>query len=265
VLLWARWHSEVHSLRALVLTVGSPLLVVPNDVTFLAVVAPLSLALLCHQPRGSMGLLALLALLVSGVAICVFRSRTAVLTMGASLTCAAALMQPHRRLTRGVIYGLAFLLGILLLDGLLGFPLITKIVRKWSTLGRIGYWTTAWSMFREGPWLGLGPHTFRLFHRTPWAHNLYLEVLAEQGLVGLTALGGLLGCGLAAAWRLRHAATRERRLFGAGALAALVGLCLAGVVELSLLRLWVVLTLFTLLGVIAHLSSSSDTAKGDRV
>ena len=93
--------------------------------------------------------------------------------------------------------------------------------------------------------------------------------VATQGfptiVVGLTALGGLLGCGLSAAWRLRHAVTRERRLFGAGALAALVGLCLAGVVELSLLRLWVVITLFTLLGVIAHLSSSSDTAKGDRV
>jgi hypothetical protein len=39
----------------------------------------------------------------------------------------------------------------------------------------------------------------------------------------------------------------------------------AGAVELSLLRLWVVITLFTLLGVIAHLSSSSDTAKGERV
>jgi hypothetical protein len=37
----------------------------------------------------------------------------------------------------------------------------------------------------------------------------------------------------------------------------------AGVVELSLLRLWVVITLLTLLGVIARLSSSADTAKGD--
>ena len=51
-------------------------------------------------------------------------------------------------------------------------------------------------------------------------------------------------------------------MLGAGAFGALGGFCLAGVFELSLLRLWVVLLLFTLLGVIAHLSPHTQTREG---
>ena len=65
---------------------------------------------------------------------------------------------------------------------------------------------TALSMFVDAPILGHGPHTFGLFyldylHRLEipawisvdprplsWAHNVYLQVLAEQGIVGALAL-----------------------------------------------------------------------------
>jgi O-antigen ligase len=252
--LWGVWTASYGlSLKALVPQLGIPILVVPNDLTVLAVIAPLSLALFYHKPRSAISISAVLSILLSIGAVCAFQSRTAALTMIITVTCAFILMQPKQRLIYGVMYGLGLFLFVLLIDSLLGFPLTAKVIRKATILGRVSYWSTAWNMFLEAPLLGNGPHTFGRFHKTPWAHNLYLEVLAEQGLLGLLALGGLLTCGLVGGWTLRRAPTKDGRLLGAGALAGLVGFCAAGVVELTLLREWVVTMLFMLLGVISHL------------
>ena len=87
----------------------------------------------------------------------------------------------------------------------------------------------------------------------PWPHNLYLETLAQQGLVGIGCLLLLLGAGLTTAVKtFRRAAVDERRV-SAAALAGLLGFCVAAFVELTLLRLWVVVMLFVYSGVIANL------------
>jgi O-antigen ligase len=119
-------------------------------------------------------------------------------------------------------------------------------------------------MFRDAPLMGHGAHTYALLYQSysdtvptlpsRWAHNLYLEVLAEQGLLGLTALGSLLFSGGRLALRLRRVSQREVRVYGVGALSALVGLCIAGFYEVSLLRLWVTVALFSVLGVVSFLS-----------
>jgi hypothetical protein len=151
------------------------------------------------------------------------------------------------------------LIFLTLLTNTLLFPhsqITTKFVhKKWTLNGREEYWSTAWKMFHEAPLLGKGPHTFGLFHPTPWAHNLYLEVLAEQGIVGFAALGFLLVSGTTAAWRVVGQTGGEVRLFAAGTLAGLIGFCFAGGAELTLLREWVVTTLFTFLGIVEHLVS----------
>jgi O-antigen ligase len=190
------------------------------------------------------------------------------LTMVVSLGYCAALVFPQRRLT----WGLAICFLALAIDGVLGFPLLAKFGRIEE--GRIAMWLAAWAMFCDAPILGHGPHTFVLLYKlylqrlslpawlpvdtrvVPWAHNLYFEILAEQGIVGLAAFGFLLVRGLGAAWRLQRAPPTERRIFAAGALAGLCGFCLAAAVELSLLRQWAVIVFFSLLGVIAQLLSS---------
>ncbi|MBI3303818.1 MAG: O-antigen ligase family protein [Deltaproteobacteria bacterium] len=214
----------------------------PNDITFLAVVAPLSLTLLSREPRGVVGAVAALSLLLSASAACLLQSRVAMLTMVASITCAATLIHPRL----GLACGLAILLLALLLDGLLGFPLVAKFGRIWDS--RIPLWLAAWAMFLDAPVLGHGPHTFVLLYRSyldglslptwlpvdtrvvSWAHNLYLEVLAERGVVGLTALGFLLARGFSAARHIQRAPPGDAHSFGAGALAGLGGLCLAAFV-----------------------------------
>ncbi len=83
-------------------------------------------------------------------------------------------------------------------------------------------WRSAWWMFRERPLLGQGLNTFMANYLTHWvggermpryAHNCYLQVAAETGLVGLAAFGWFLTELVTAAWRrLQQAATTERLL-----------------------------------------------------
>ena len=156
--------------------------------------------------------------------------------------------------------------------GLWGPHLLNDSFNKWDGTGRIPLWLSAWKMFLGAPLFGQGPHTFVLFYNSylqnislpswlfvdhrivPWAHNLYLEVLAEQGLIGLSALVLLLARGLFIAWNLRQAKSDEIRILGYGAFAALVGFCFAAAIELTFLRQWVLIMMFTLLGLITHLS-----------
>jgi O-antigen ligase len=265
--LWEAWHTiDAQHIRRFIVSLRIPLLVVPNDVTFLAMIVPLSLVLVYREPRTMWGILAVLSLVLSVCAICVLKSRTAALVTVISLLCVTMLTQTKRRLLCGLIGILLLVLAGLLLNSLL-FPesqLVAKVVHEWGgksgrTIdGRTPVWAVAWSLFTNAPVLGHGAHTFGVFHPDPqWVHNLYLEALAEQGLLGFMTLGCLLAAGLSVAWKLRRVASRDVHLFGAAAFASLVGFCSAAVVELSFIRLWVVITLFVLLGVIARLSSSS--------
>ncbi|TMM12709.1 MAG: O-antigen ligase family protein, partial [Actinobacteria bacterium] len=81
-----------------------------------------------------------------------------------------------------------------------------------SGSGRADYWRVAWREFTENPVLGGGAGSYErywlrdrpnaFFARN--AHNLYLEVLAELGPIGLLLLCVALGTPLVAAVRLRR-------------------------------------------------------------
>lgn len=81
-----------------------------------------------------------------------------------------------------------------------------------SGSGRADYWRVAWREFTDNPVLGSGAGSYErywlrdrpnaFFARD--AHNLYLEVLAELGPVGLVLLCVALGTPLVAAVRLRR-------------------------------------------------------------
>jgi O-antigen ligase len=66
---------------------------------------------------------------------------------------------------------------------------------------RLWMWQAAWKMIQAHPWLGVGLNTFMANYRTYWvggewmpryAHNCYLQVAAETGLIGLAAFLWLL-------------------------------------------------------------------------
>ena len=131
VLLWTAWKDgwvSPLSPRTWVLHTGSPIFIVPNDVTFLAVVAPLSFVLLYREPRSAVGLLAAFSILVSVCVMSILLSGVAILTMITAITCAAALVQPRL----GMACVLMILTMALLVNGLRGFPLVAKFGHLWN-------------------------------------------------------------------------------------------------------------------------------------
>lgn len=110
---------------------------------------------------------------------------------------------------------------------------------------RIYMWHSGIAMWRDHPWLGVGPggvkrdyHTYALAgaikQRTGHVHNTPLQILVERGVVGLLAWGWIWAAfGVHALRRLRDlpATARRERALVAGSLAAIVGFLVAGISE----------------------------------
>jgi putative inorganic carbon (hco3(-)) transporter len=68
---------------------------------------------------------------------------------------------------------------------------------NWSVVERMAHWQAAWYMFLDHPWLGIGPGNYGALYDEyflpGWieplghAHNYYLNLAAETGLLGLAA------------------------------------------------------------------------------
>jgi O-antigen ligase len=89
-------------------------------------------------------------------------------------------------------------------------------------------------MWRDHPLLGVGPDNFELQYqrysaeigldprpKARSAHNLYLESLAETGLIGAVAFAAVLALALAGGWRARSRLSGDGALLGEGVFVAL--------------------------------------------
>ena len=247
---------QVDSSLMQVQLLGSALLIVPNDVLMLSIIAPLVIGVAWTSSFlvRVMALVYFLLTLIVGVLI---QSRQGVILLLVGLVMVVALMRPRWTLP---LCALAASLSVLV-DGLFGWPLLHKIFM----FPRAYVWHAAWEMFLDRPWIGQGPGMFKDLYfvfldragyvlaeledrRTmPWAHSLYLEQLAERGVLGLTALLAMLGVAFQRIVRAWQVATSESmRGLAAGVLAALSVMALAGIAEATLSRLWVTVLLLVL-------------------
>ena len=273
-LLTAWWLSPNSDADVLASVTPNPMLTVKNDITAVAVLAPLALAAALVWPRRLVQATAAAFFVAMITVIAIVRSRTALLTLIVAIV-AFALLTFGRRSTRARSV-LVMLAGIAVLavavDALGGFPFAHKVAADWQGSGRVALWAAALAMFRDAPVLGHGPNTFVLHYRayldalqlpawihvdprvTPWAHNLYLELLAEQGVVGFLAF---LALGVTGLWMVRRtilSPDRQLHYLGAGVGAAFIAFLTAAFFELSLIRAWVTIILFTLLGLLSALT-----------
>ncbi|MGQ9583906.1 MAG: O-antigen ligase family protein [Anaerolineae bacterium] len=170
---------------------------------------------------GSAGLTAL-ALLMSW-------SRGAWLGAAAAFATVSALRSRRAAFAFGV--GLS-LLAVLILLGMAGFIPSTITERfagltsylqigdvthveptpaNWAVVERLAHWQAAWGMFSDHPWLGVGwgnyVPAYPAYALPRWAdplghaHNIYLNVLAEGGLMGLAAYLIFWAAAFVAVWR----------------------------------------------------------------
>jgi O-antigen ligase len=118
---------------------------------------------------------------------------------------------------------------------------------------RLGLWKPAYKMWQDHFWWGVGPaqfdQRFRLYRpddiqmRPLYAHNDYLNTLADWGLVGLLLIGsviGLLGLGVIQSWKFVQRASdlttkrSNRSAFVLGAAAGLIALLAHSVVDFNM-------------------------------
>jgi O-antigen ligase len=170
-----------------------------------------------------------LTLLLSGYAMILTYQRAAYLVfvaelcvLGASLS-RVALHQVRRRAVTLTLAGVGGLAGAMLFVSPVGRNVSSRFLELWhhGDHVRTHVLEVTWTMFRDQPLFGVGSgrfaHLFRFYSPEPglqfgsWsAHNLYAQLLAEQGLFGLASFLALVLMTAGAALR-RASQSTERR------------------------------------------------------
>jgi O-antigen ligase len=99
---------------------------------------------------------------------------------------------------------------------------------NYAVAERLAHWQAALNMARSHPWLGVGLGNYELVYPSysliNWhealghAHNYYLNIFAEGGLVGLLGYGKAWLLIIGATWWLRRHPNTLSRLVGIGLL-----------------------------------------------
>ena len=169
--------------------------------------------------------------------------------LGFALSLIAMLIALPRRLFRGLAYAFALsaLFGAMWAGGLLPSSVVNRLTTaaadlftisdargidytaaNYAVVERLAHWQAAVSMAQAHPYLGVGLgsyadayDTFRLLN---WeeplghAHNLYLNLLAETGVLGLAAYLAFWGVIFRVTWRARRHPDRFARALALGLL-----------------------------------------------
>ena len=204
-----------------------PIFLVPNDMILLAIIAPF----ICCRIELSSSLifkLFLSVLLVVNIFVCVlYQSRSAVITF-------LITVMLYWCFSRGIkAFKYIFLAVILVcsMDALNSFALLSKFSSHILD-SRVALWWTAWQMILDQPFVGEGPYTFAYFYKNgmsdivrpenfriidhriiSWPHNLYLELLAERGILGFIAFSAVVYCCYEKNWP-RHVHKVQRDVIG---------------------------------------------------
>jgi putative inorganic carbon (HCO3(-)) transporter len=129
---------------------------------------------------------------------------------------------------------------------------------------RVEIWETSLRLLAEHPLRGVGLGNFGTAYGnfmvpdlplladalgTPdEAHNLFLNLAVEVGLVGAGAFAWLLVVGFLRAWQVRRSADRRVKIWGAGLAAGLVALLIHTTVDVVVYQGFTAILLFTYLG-----------------
>jgi O-antigen ligase len=135
---------------------------------------------------------------------------------------------------------------------------------------RVQLWRASWNMFRDHPWLGVGPDNFLYHYRgryilpAAWqephlshAHNLLLSYATRLGIVGLFASVGLH----ISFWRLvlplRHRVDPEQRALALGLMGSMAYTLAHGLVDASFFFVDLAFAFLLTLGLVQWLSGSA--------
>lgn len=234
-----------------------------NFATYLVMVMPIQLWLVFGGAKRWQAMVMLLGILASILPIILTDSRMAWLVFAVNLMAFAVLAKRVALLAYPVILGIGLLLSGHLpsLQGL--FDL---------SPGRAEGWTVAWRMFLDHPIVGIGHGSYMAHYmeylpslagtwpRPQYAHNCYLQLLAEGGVLGLGAFMLLVGWVLQRAWRrlLRPPTRMISPLIGLAV--SLVAFLVSIVFDTGLYSLPIASLFWSLLGLTVGSAATARTA-----
>ena len=190
--------------------------------------------------------LALASLVLCMVGLIDTVSRGGMLGLGAAMLAGIAFAGPGRRLRLGTV-ALVIALSVVGFYATVASPAARqRIVSVQGGSGRDDIWTVGWRMVEANPVQGVGVGNFPnrtidyllrpgIVTRSVFivddpkvAHNIYLEILAETGIVGLALFMGLiaflLSCGIRAAWAFRRLGDGSMEVLSRGVVVAVIGI-----------------------------------------
>ena len=204
------WRLDIGYLVAIpgLALMGPALIMSWSRGAWLGFAAAFILMSLAHSRRGA-ALFALLCLLV-----------TSVLLLGSIQALPQSIIQ---RITDFLPYLHVFdVRGVKLTDA------------NYAVVERMAHWQAAWGMFNDRPWLGVGIGNYEpvypAYSLPGWteplghAHNYYLNIAAEAGLIGLAAYLVLWGAAFWQAWKVVRTTQGYWRGVAAGILGVLTHL-----------------------------------------
>ena len=251
----------------------------PNDIALVPLVLPLVIWGVRASERPWMKLLGVLGLALGLVSVLLSSSRNALIGVAVGF-CVLTLFSRRRRLW-WIGGGVAVLIGLVWVgvqpESALNRLIDPEILQR---DGRIGLWLSAFEIFESHPLTGAGPFLFdRLYVAyldsatlpagyqpeqgyLPWVHNLYLEALAERGLIGLMTLGILIAAALRRVGQgLRATPGAEVERHFAQALGACWAVFLVmGLLDMTFLKDWVLVVFMLLVGLSAILPRPSSVS-----
>lgn len=161
---------------------------------------------------------------------------------------------------------------------LLGFAAPNLLVERFATLTssggeastRVDIWRSALQIGESHPIAGVGlggfPQAYAnariagkaflpqtIFEPPPHAHNLFLHLFAEEGLLGLLALLAVVTAAVRATLALRRAPDHWTRVMGCGLLAALVAFLVHNQFDVTLFDVSTAIEFWAVLGLISAL------------
>jgi len=148
-----------------------------------------------------------------------------------------------------------------------------------SYTSRVEIWQTSLRLLAEHPLRGVGLGNFELAYGDSMvpnlplladtllipeeAHNLFLNLAVEVGLVGAGAFAWLLVVGFLRAWQVRRSADRRVKIWSAGLAAGLVALLIHTTIDVVVYQGFITILLFTYLGMMDALVRLDGGQTGD--
>jgi O-antigen ligase len=245
----------------------------PNDLALVPILLPLALLVRTRPLRPAATVACAGAVALALAAVVLSQSRNAWIGLCVGLAAWVGLTRTSR-LGLAAAAGLALLFAGAFVFDVASFRDRVATLASPAREGRIGLYLVAIEMWKEAPFVGQGSFTYgehylsMLPHTSlpqryqpevahiPWAHDLFLEALAERGLLGLATFGwacAAIWMALVAAHRSARAAARSVPPAATATATAFAVFLAMGVFDLTFLKDWVLLVFALIAGLAARL------------